>query len=72
MKPDLSESNLTFYDIAYLAKILSATDYNRISINLKSLYNEMENSNLPYLRTLNTCNTLYAAHCFMMFNKAHL
>ena len=72
MKPDLSESNLTFYDIACVAMILPATNSNSISINFKSLCNQMENSNHPYASKLSTCSALFTAHSFMMFNKALL
>lgn len=72
MKPDLLESNLTFYDIVFVAMIFLATNYNRISIHFKSLCKEMDNSNRFYASKLSTCSAILAVHCFMVFNKALL
>ena len=73
MKPDLSENNLPFYDMACVAMILAATNFNRISTNFEGLCNEIEYRNSPYASKLNNSSSVsVVAHCFMMFNKTLL
>lgn len=69
MKPDLSENNLPFYDRAYVAMILPATNCNRISTDFEGLCNEIEYSNPAFASKLTICSSVSVTHCFLMFNK---